>query len=110
MNDGIGELRLEQLITQHAHRTPAPDAIPKLEKVRRACLDLALELERLLPDCRERAVAQTKLDEVRMWACNALTSPGAGGTIAMTMYARPYPHVDTTPAPAPGNEPADPPV
>ena len=98
MDDTIDDRRLEQLINQHAHRTPAPGAVPKLEKVRQACLDLALELERLLPDCRERAVAQTKLDEVRMWACNALTAPGAGGSVAMTMYARPYPHVDTTPS------------
>jgi len=38
------------------------------EEIRRKCLDLALFLQGCLPECREASVAQTKLQEVMMWA------------------------------------------
>lgn len=61
---------------QHAHRNPTPESIEKLRMIRQATYSLATLLDRLLPPSRERSTAQTKLDEARMWACNAATMDG----------------------------------
>lgn len=42
------------------------------QEVRNGCLDLALLINTKCPDCREQAVAITKLEEVMMWAMAAI--------------------------------------
>ena len=61
---------------QHAHRTPDDKAKETLRRLRQAFLDLAVTVDALLPQSRERSLAQTKIDEARMWACNAATNYG----------------------------------
>jgi hypothetical protein len=41
--------------------------------MRNACFDLAVLINKKCPDCREQAVAITKLEEVMMWANTAIT-------------------------------------
>jgi hypothetical protein len=43
------------------------------EEMRNACFDLAVLINKKCPDCREQAVAITKLEEVMMWANTAIT-------------------------------------
>lgn len=75
--NGMGvEDRAAALAHQHAHRAPSPDAVQTIRDLRQRCYDLALFIESACKPGREKALAQTKLDEVRMWACNALTMDG----------------------------------
>lgn len=68
--------RLHELMTDYANRTPTPEMVPVIEDLRQRCYDLALYLEVNLPRGRAKALAQTKLDEVRMWALNAAVMDG----------------------------------
>lgn len=42
------------------------------EEVRGYCLDLAVQFDTLLLDCREKALAITKLEETMFWANAAI--------------------------------------
>lgn len=70
------EDRAAALARQHAHRAPSPEAVQKIRDLRRLCYNLALFIEAACPSGREKALAQTNLDQVRMWACNAITMDG----------------------------------
>ena len=67
---------LAKLRRQHSHRTPDHAAQNALKELRRRTLDLAVWLDAQVEPGREKALAQTALDECRMWACNALTMNG----------------------------------
>lgn len=85
---------VEALKTAHSHRAPDERAQAVLREIRQKTLDLAVALDGLLPPSRERSVAQTKLDEVRMWACSAAV---AGGVIREELTVnRPLPPAATT--------------
>ena len=64
---------VRKLAVQHAHRVPEAAAIAELGQIRVRFFELAAYIEIALPPSRERALVQTKLDEARMWACNAAT-------------------------------------
>lgn len=64
------------LLKQHSHRNPSPEAIEALRRIRQTMLNAAVELDGLLPPSRSKSLALTKLDECRMWACNAATETG----------------------------------
>lgn len=66
----------EILRIQHSHRAPDPLTQQKLRRIRQSVLDLAVFLDDQLPPSRDRSVALTKLDEVRMWACSAACAVG----------------------------------
>lgn len=68
--------KINALRTQHSHRTPDPETIKLLSEIRQQFLDLAVFIEVKLPPGREKALVHTKLDEARMWACNAAVSGG----------------------------------
>lgn len=63
----------KSLAHQHAHRVPDPNTQATLKSLRQAFLDVAALVDSLLPPGRERSLAQTRIDEARMWACNAAT-------------------------------------
>lgn len=75
-NQAMQRNAVPDLMNQHAHRAPDQDTQTRLRAIRQRTLDLALFLEDALPHSREKALAQTKLDECRMWACNAATLNG----------------------------------
>ena len=66
----------EELRHQYSHRVPNADAVATLREIRQRFLDLAVFIDDRLPSCRERSLALTKLDECRMWACNAAVRGG----------------------------------
>ncbi len=68
--------RIEELVRQHSHRTVDHQTQAVMREMRQRFLDMALFLEARLPLSRERSTAQTKLDEARMWAFNAITLNG----------------------------------
>lgn len=49
------------------YQAPTPDHVAKITEVREACKQLHATLL-TLPDCREKSLAITKLEEVSMWA------------------------------------------
>lgn len=66
----------ESLRVQHSHRIPDTEQQKLLREIRQRFLDLATFIDAALPKSREQSLAQTKLDECRMWACNAATLGG----------------------------------
>lgn len=50
------------------HAPSAPEIGEGHQRVRESCLELALTLNRMLVDGREKAVAMTNLEEVMFWA------------------------------------------
>lgn len=65
---------------------PAPDQEKRDDhaSVRQSCLRLALHLNDLLPDGREKALVMTHLEDAMMWANAALARmrPPVSGTFA----------------------------
>lgn len=66
----------ESLRVQHSHRIPNEEQQQRLRRIRQVFLDLAVEMDAILPKSREASLCQTKIDEARMWACNAATLTG----------------------------------
>lgn len=61
-----------ELLNRFRHHPPEGQAIRLHEETRLACTDLAVRLEGLLPDGREKALAMTNLEQVCMWANAAI--------------------------------------
>ncbi|MCA3005720.1 MAG: hypothetical protein IOD15_10210 [Phycisphaerales bacterium] len=70
------EAKLIALRMEHAHRAPSEADQRLLGELRQKFLDLAVWVEMKCPDGRAKALVQTKLDEARQWACNAVVSRG----------------------------------
>lgn len=68
--------QINKVLRQNAHRIPDEESIKTLRALRAIFYKAALFLETALPPTRERSLAVTKLDEARMWACNAATLYG----------------------------------
>ncbi len=59
----------EDLRNRFDYHTPSTEGIKLLhEAIRNNLLDLAAQLNRALPDCREKSLAITKLEEAMFWA------------------------------------------
>ena len=68
--------KFEELRAAHSHRAPNPEQLERLRRIRQEFLNLAVTVETFLPQGREKSLTQTKLEEARMWACNALVDGG----------------------------------
>lgn len=66
------EVEIENNFTYHA---PSADMLPKFEKVRNKAKELSLLINELVPNGREQSLAQTKLQEVVMWANAGIAIP-----------------------------------
>lgn len=53
------------------YQKPNDHAVEVIKEVREACKNLAMLLEEKIPECREKSLAITKLEEVSMWANKA---------------------------------------
>jgi len=62
----------EELDDRFVHYVPNEDAISCHEAVRAAGRALALKVEHLCPDSREKSLAMTKVEEAVMWANAAI--------------------------------------
>lgn len=65
-----------ELNKRFAHHAPDADAIKKHETVRGMLKQVAAGFDTLLPECREKSVALTKLEEVMFWANAAVARDG----------------------------------
>lgn len=63
---------IENNFTYHA---PSADMPPKFEKLRNKAKELAYLINELVPNGREQSLAQTKLQEVIMWANAGIAIP-----------------------------------
>lgn len=57
------------------HAAPDNEKRNAHTSVREACRQLALGLNEVLPECREKALAMTHLEEVMLWGNAALARP-----------------------------------
>lgn len=62
----------KELLNNYTYHAPSQDKGLKHEDVRSAIYDVASWLNKTLPDCREKSLALTKLEEATMWANAAL--------------------------------------
>lgn len=67
------ETKTDALVVQHSHRVPDEAVQKTLHACREEFFRLATWVRDHCPPGRETALTQTKIDEARMWACNALT-------------------------------------
>ena len=61
--------QIENAFTYHS---PKGDRPRRYEEIRNEAKKLALTIDGLCPDCREKDLATTKLEEVVMWANAAI--------------------------------------
>lgn len=66
------EVEIENNFTYH---TPTADMLPKFEKLRNKAKELSFLINELVPNGREQSLAQTKLQEVVMWANAGIAIP-----------------------------------
>ena len=63
---------LTQICNNFTYHAPKEDQIERYNALRSEAKDLALRIEALCPDSRERSIAFTKLEECVMWANAAI--------------------------------------
>lgn len=64
---------LPMIARNFTHHVPKDETVCRRhEAVREACKRAATELYSVAPDCRERSLAMTKLEEAMMWANAAI--------------------------------------
>ena len=66
------EVEIENNFTYHA---PSADMLSKFEKIRNKAKELSFLINELVPNGREQSLAQTKLQEVVMWANAGIAIP-----------------------------------
>lgn len=64
----------DEIRRRFTYVAPTDETRPKHERVNESTLALALELDELLPDGREKALAITALEEVKMRANQAIAT------------------------------------
>lgn len=62
----------EELALRFTYHAPTPEQVPKYEQTRRRALEMAEYIDEQAPDCREKSLALTALDEVVFWTNAAI--------------------------------------
>lgn len=60
--------RTEEIIHNFSYHKPDADKASKHEQIRLALKNAALFIQDNVPDCREKSLAITKLEEAMLWA------------------------------------------
>jgi hypothetical protein len=66
----------EDLLNRFTYHPPTQEQPQKYSMIRGAALQLAQEINRIAPECREKSLAVTKLEEAVMWANAAIARHG----------------------------------
>lgn len=67
----------EELLNRFRHHPPQGDQVDRYARVRGAALALAQEINRIAPECREKSLAITKLEEAMFWANAGIARSGS---------------------------------
>ena len=70
-SDG-GGMTEDELVNRFAYHAPTGDKANKHQTVRGACFQAARTIDELAPDCREKSLALTALEEAMMWGNAAI--------------------------------------
>lgn len=62
----------QELDIRFTYYPPKPDQILKFQSLRSLAKELACEIEYSCPECREKSLALTKVEEAVMWANAAI--------------------------------------
>lgn len=68
----ITDQRAQEIKKSYTYHAPMADQIGRYQDLRELASQLAFRIEHLCPPSRERSLAQTKLEEVIMWANKAI--------------------------------------
>lgn len=68
----------DEIAMRFDYHRPDEATAPDHVEARGLCRDLAVDLVRLLPACRETSLAMTKLEEVLFWANAAIARERSG--------------------------------
>jgi len=70
---------LDERLQAHLSRRPSPEVQAIMERTREGYMALVSLLDGSIPECREKSLALTALEESAMWGMKALvlTDPGA---------------------------------
>lgn len=63
-----GKITAEEITRRFTYVKPNENQIPKFHVIRNDAKELAEMINTIVPDCREKSLAMTKLEEVVMWA------------------------------------------
>lgn len=72
---------LDRRLLAHTHHRPSREGQVLMDALRVAYMGLVQDLDGLVPECREKAVAFTALEESAMWAMKALALTDPDGEV-----------------------------
>jgi hypothetical protein len=58
----------DEILRRFTYHAPGTVDVTKFEALRSTALGLADKVDKLCPDCREKSLALTKIEEAIMWA------------------------------------------
>ncbi|MCA9655701.1 MAG: hypothetical protein KC501_37675 [Myxococcales bacterium] len=75
----------DELVRRFTYHPPVDGAVDKFKRIRGLALVLAAEIERLVPNGREKANATTAVEEAVMWANAGIARPVAAAPRDLSM-------------------------
>lgn len=73
--------KLDVRLAAFTYIQPSPDVQAVMTRTREAYISMAQLLDGMVPECREKSLAFTALDESAMWFMKALSVTDIGGVI-----------------------------
>jgi hypothetical protein len=72
---------LERRIAAHTYHRPSPEVQAVMGRVRASYMALVTLLDGAIPECREKSLAFTALEEAAMWSMKALALTDPEGEV-----------------------------
>jgi hypothetical protein len=72
---------LDRRLQSHTYHRPSPAVQGLMSGIREACMHLAEMLDTHIPECREKSLAFSALEEAAMWAMKALALTDPNGEV-----------------------------
>jgi len=73
--------KLEARIAAFVAHRPSPDVQAIMTAIRERMCALAIYVDGVVPECREKSLAFTAMEECAMWAMKALSLTDPGGVV-----------------------------
>jgi hypothetical protein len=75
-----GEMDLGDLYKRFAFEPEVREKAELHDRIRDLCQQVALNMDLILPDCRETSIVMTKIEEVMFWANSAVARHDVSGS------------------------------